>query len=299
VRALPGVNVSVTKQSEVTKLAVLGSPIAHSRSPVIHRAAYGALNLDWNYRAIEIKEIELQAFLANLSSDWLGFSITMPLKRRAFELCVSTDSTSKAVRVVNTLVRREEGWAGYNTDVGGAAAALRPLMSAKKRNVAVFGAGATATSVAYALAMNGVETITFFARRASQVEEIAAVMPREMSIHHRFLPLRNAPPNETNDFNETLSECDLLVNTLPNGVIADFMLDDQLPAHVPLFDVIYGGGQPLSAFWERFGGTSVQGIELLIQQALLQIRIFVNGDPAVPVTDEDAVLEAMRLASVE
>ncbi|MEY4743952.1 MAG: hypothetical protein RIR34_1291, partial [Actinomycetota bacterium] len=101
------------------KLSVLGSPIGHSKSPDIHSAAYRVLGLDWDYERNEVRKGGLVSFMEGLTPDWLGLSITMPLKEEAFRFATSVDRAANATKAVNTLVRNETGWAGYNTDVFG------------------------------------------------------------------------------------------------------------------------------------------------------------------------------------
>ena len=110
----------------VLNAAVLGSPIAHSLSPVLHRAAYRALGLrEWRYAAHEVDEEGFLPFVAGLDETWRGLSLTMPLKEVAFEVAADISPTALATGAVNTLVRRETGeWDAHNTDVHGVVAAL-------------------------------------------------------------------------------------------------------------------------------------------------------------------------------
>jgi len=107
------------------KAAVLGSPIAHSLSPALHRAAYTALGLtDWSYQAIECDQAALPALLAGCGPDWAGLSLTMPLKRAVLPLLDRTDPVAADVGAANTVVFGDGGRHGYNTDVPGMIAAL-------------------------------------------------------------------------------------------------------------------------------------------------------------------------------
>lgn len=298
-QASSAVRATVTSKASVRKLAVLGSPISHSLSPDIHRAAYAQLGLDWTYEAIEVPETQLSGFLSGCGPDWLGFSITMPLKREAFALAHEVDQDASEVRVANTLVRDDGGWRGFNTDVGGVVASLRALEVTPSRGAAVFGAGATATSVAFALERAGYRHITFFARRPEQVEEIAKILPSSVEVSHGVLPNLNSSAETVAEFNAALGGVGLVVSTLPNGATGELVIDDRLPSQIALFDVVYGAAPtPLKKFWKECRGSSIDGRELLVQQALLQIRIFLFGSPETALPDEGAVVEVMRLASV-
>jgi shikimate dehydrogenase len=102
------------------KAAVLGSPIAHSLSPALHRAAYAELGLDdWTYEAVECDEAALAAFVTSRGPDWAGLSLTMPLKRTVLPLLAYADPLAVIAGGANTVVFRPDGRYGYNTDVQG------------------------------------------------------------------------------------------------------------------------------------------------------------------------------------
>ncbi|MGW1148223.1 shikimate dehydrogenase, partial [Streptomyces sp. NPDC002454] len=135
------------RATDRTRAAVLGSPIAHSLSPVLHRAAYAELGLDaWSYDRFEVDEAALPDFLAGLGPQWAGLSLTMPLKRAVIPLLDEVSDTAAAVEAVNTVVLTEDGRrTGDNTDVPGMVAALRERGVETVDSAAVLGAGATAS----------------------------------------------------------------------------------------------------------------------------------------------------------
>src|SRR5664279_2694124 len=110
------------------RAAVLGHPVAHSLSPVLHRAAYTALNLDWSYEAVDVDEPDLAAFLSSLGDEWAGLSLTMPLKAEAARLAGFVEPQARLLGTVNTLVPAGKGeyrhWVGANTDIYGMVAAF-------------------------------------------------------------------------------------------------------------------------------------------------------------------------------
>src|SRR6516162_10097617 len=139
------------------KAAVLGSPIAHSLSPVLHTAAYQALGLDdWTYQAIRCDEAALPAFVGSRGPDWAGLSLTMPLKRTVLPLLDYVDPLAAATGGANTVVFRPDGRYGYNTDVQGIVDALTEAGAPAPRGVTILGAGATACSALAALPELGV-----------------------------------------------------------------------------------------------------------------------------------------------
>ncbi|MGB8652666.1 MAG: shikimate dehydrogenase, partial [Mycobacteriales bacterium] len=134
------------------RAAVLGSPIGHSLSPVLHRAAYAALGLqDWTYDAIEVLPEGLASFLDGLGPEWAGLSLTMPLKQAVLPLLTSASELVGITGAANTVVLRDGERVGHNTDVEGMVAALREAGVASCDRAAVIGAGATAASALAAL----------------------------------------------------------------------------------------------------------------------------------------------------
>lgn len=292
------------------RLAVLGSPIAHSRSPRIHAAAYEVLGLPWSYEAIECDEAGLAPLLAGMGSEWRGLSLTMPLKEEARRLAAVLDPVAEESGVVNTLLRvlggaaGESRWAGFNTDVGGLAAAIEGAGLDVSHTV-VIGSGATAVSAILALRRLGARHVEVLARNTAAVGELVARFGDTQEpggaepLHVRGTPLgRPAAP----DLAEPDPWCgapapSLVVSTLPGSAGATLDLPAGL-TRVPLFDVAYDPWpSPLAERWREAGGEAYAGIGMLLQQALLQVRVFVGGDPGIPLDREAEVLAAMEAAA--
>ncbi|WP_427868777.1 shikimate dehydrogenase family protein [Leucobacter luti] len=262
------------------RLAVLGSPIAHSRSPLIHRAAYAALGIDWRYDAIRCGEAGLAGFLRSRGSEWRGLSLTMPLKEEAHRLAASLDPVAGESGVVNTLRRRADGgWDGFNTDVAGLAAAIRGAGLDARRTV-VLGSGATAVSAVLAARSLGAEHVAVRARNAAAVAELV----------DRFGVTAFADEG-------TEPRPTLVVSTLPGTAGAALELPTGFTA-IPLFDVAYDPWpSPLAERWRAAGGSATPGIAMLVEQAIVQIRIFLGGDPGEPFPDEERVRGAVARAT--
>ena len=276
-------------QPGAAQLGVLGSPISHSKSPAIHTAAYGVLGLPWQYGRTELDAAGLESFLARLGPEWRGLSLTMPLKEEAARLAATVDPVAAASGVVNTLVRVAPGesgaaWAGFNTDVAGLARAIQNAGLDAGATV-VLGAGATAVSAVLAARSLGAERIAIAARRPEAAQDLATRLGGGIDV----LALGDAPGFAPS----------LVISTLPGHASGAVAIADELLS-VPLFDVAYDPWpSPLALRWDAAGAESYAGLDMLVEQALVQIRIFVNGDPDAPVADEDTVLAAMRAASVE
>ena len=289
-----------------SKLAVLGKPIVHSKSPAVHRAAYQVLGLDWQYEPIECETSEFEDLLNGMDARWRGLSVTMPLKDAAHGFAAVLDPVAIDSGVVNTMLHLTNGsggasqWAGFNTDVHGLARAIARKGLDATRTV-VLGAGATAVSAVLAARFLGAQEVTVVARDANATRSLAekfsgTAEPGKSPVKVSGVQLSSGETSLTPD------ECGaatLVISTLP-GQAGELI---ELPAElcrIPLFDVAYDPWpSPLSLRWSRAGGEAHAGLEMLVEQALLQIRIFVNGDPAAALDDEQAVLAAMRAASVE
>src|SRR5918998_2402894 len=138
------------------RAAVLGRPVGHSLSPVLHRAAYEALGLtDWTYDALDIGAAELPVLLAGLGEEWHGFSVTMPCKQAAVDVADLVEPLPALLRAANTLVRTEAGWRAENTDVTGVGMALQLAGGERVGHAAIIGAGGTGTAAAGAPALAG------------------------------------------------------------------------------------------------------------------------------------------------
>ncbi|WP_435111210.1 shikimate dehydrogenase [Nocardiopsis synnemataformans] len=262
------------------RAAVLGSPVAHSLSPVLHTAAYAAMGLDdWSYGLHECGEEELAPFLSGLGGEWAGLSLTMPLKRRALELADTVDDLALQVGGANTLVRGARGWHASNTDVAGIAAALTEAGTGAPRSAVVLGAGATAASALAALRLLGLTApVTVLARDTARAGQVAAAARR---MGH---PLEVAPLAEVGRH----LDADLVVSSLPSGA-ADLHADLLAASRADLFDVVYSPWPTrAAAAVAARGGRVVGGFPMLLHQAVEQVRLM-TGVRDVPV-------EAMRAA---
>lgn len=256
------------------RAAVLGSPVAHSLSPILHTAAYRALGMEgWSYELYECTEEGLAPFLADLDDRWVGLSLTMPLKRRALELASRAADLAVGVGGANTLVRRGSGWDAHNTDVEGITAALTESRIAAPRTALVLGAGATAASAVAALRELGAGVgITVLARDTGRTGEVIAAAERlECSV-------RVAPLTEIDHH----LDVDLVVSTLPSGA-ADHWVEQLAASRADLFDVVYAPWPTAAArAVARRGGRVAGGFPMLLHQAVAQVRLM-TGREEVPV----------------
>ncbi|MGV9913609.1 shikimate dehydrogenase [Streptomyces tendae] len=254
------------------RAAVLGSPIAHSLSPALHRAAYAELGLvDWTYDRFDVDEAALPGFFEGLGPEWAGLSLTMPLKRAVIPLLDSVSETAASVDAVNTVVLTEDGRrTGDNTDIPGIVAALREHGIEKAETAAILGAGATASSALAALARICTGEIAVYVRSAARADEMRGWAER-LDADVRVADWADA---------EEALRAPLVVATTPAGAT------DALAAAVPqmpatLFDVLYDPWPTaLAARWSAYGGAVVSGLDLLVHQAVLQVEQMTGRAPA-------------------
>ncbi|MCL2554695.1 MAG: shikimate dehydrogenase [Actinomycetia bacterium] len=255
------------------RAAVLGSPIAHSLSPVLHRAAYAALGLDgWRYDRFEVDEVALPGFVDGLDpAQWAGLSLTMPLKRAILPLLDEVTPTAASVEAVNTVVFTADGRRlGDNTDIPGMVAALRERGVTSVPSAAVLGAGATASSALAALAQICRGEVTAYVRGPARAAEMRQWGERlGVSVHTA----------DWTDAAKALGE-PLVVNTTPAGA-ADHLADAVPDAPGALFDVLYDPWPTaLAAAWSARSGAVVGGLDLLVHQAVLQVEQHTGRAPA-------------------
>ncbi|MBC7723171.1 MAG: shikimate dehydrogenase [Burkholderiaceae bacterium] len=290
-----------------TRLAVLGSPIAHSKSPALHGAAYRELGLDWTYEAVDVTAAGLPDFLASRDGTWRGVSLTMPLKRDVLPLLATRDDIVDLAGAANTVLLGDEGLAGFNTDVVGITSALRASGITGVLRVRLLGAGATAASVLVAIAQLGATHVLVSTRSpgtAAHLLPLAAMLGLDLAVGplagavagHRGDP--GADPGADPAARPTaLFAPDLVVSTLPGGAAIDLEFPADVRRSATLFDVAYDPWpSALATSWYAVDGLVVPGIEMLVGQALSQVRVFVTGSTHTPVEREDAVLAAMRVS---
>jgi shikimate dehydrogenase len=269
--------------------AVLGSPIAHSLSPVLHQAAYASAGLTgWTYDAVECDAASLGETLARLDAAGLaGVSLTMPLKRAVLPALSRVDRLAAEVGAVNTVLfgGLTGEWWGSNTDVPGivdalSAASPDPLGlagSGAPGGVVVLGAGATAASALASLSRLGARSVTVAARRpeaATDLERVAATFGIALSV--TALSADPATPDR-------MVEADLVISTLPAGAAEPLADSLRGPAvRGLLFDVVYDGWPTvLAQAWAGRGGRVMGGLELLVRQAALQVQLMTGITPDV------------------
>lgn len=234
------------------KAAILGSPVDHSLSPILHESAYKFLKIDWTYDRFNLEPKALNDFLAT-HGDYRGFSVTMPLKDSAFAIAQTHDDYSLQTKACNTLLKDSgDSWIGFNTDVAGFIAILSPVIN-DVDSVCVIGSGATARSAIAALCQFGLRNISIAARRHSAIDELATFFP-EVSFRLQDM---SAP------------EAEMIISTVPAGASDFVKLDQRVKV---FFDVIYAPWPTkLASSALTLNCQVFSGLHLLAAQAVEQV----------------------------
>jgi shikimate dehydrogenase len=297
------------------RAAVLGHPISHSKSPALHRAAYARLGVELDYSAIDVTEAALPAFMARVREDvrqgesWRGLSVTMPLKSGMVREVDEVRGVARDLGVVNTVAfeRPAPGGnagatrlVGYNTDVAGIVNALRHAGAASAPTAVVLGGGGTAAAAIAALKELGAPVAEVLVRDVTRAAEARAAAAA-IGLPLRVRPLAGAAA--------AVAGADVVISTLP-PLAADLLAEElaTLFAHRAggaspetagvrpgvLLDVAYDPWPSrIASAWQEAGGTVIPGLEMLIYQAVEQVRHFTGLGGAMPADVIDVMCDAV------
>ena len=270
------------------RAAVLGSPISHSLSPTLHNRAYEILGISGKYEAIELSEVEFPQFFAeatalDASVDWRGFSLTMPLKEIVTNSLIGVDPLAKRISSANTILidrnSQEVNVKILSTDVLGFRTIFDRITINQDSSVAIIGGGGTARAAVSAL--DGLVSNINVYQRSEKRNNLVRGAASLSAINFHGL----------NKLNDVLDHS-LIVSTLPNT--ASEVLIAAIPPKVResqvLFDVAYSPFPSTPAIaWQKAGGALIDGVELLIRQALEQIRLMTRTN-----FESDLMYEELR-----
>ncbi|WP_077089805.1 shikimate dehydrogenase [Mycobacterium rhizamassiliense] len=245
------------------KAAVLGSPIAHSKSPQLHLAAYRALGLDdWTYDRIECGADELPGLVGGFGPEWVGVSVTAPGKFAALRFADERTERAERVGSANTLVRTPRGWRADNTDIDGVAGAI----GSASGQALVCGSGGTAPAAVVGLAQLGVAGITVVARNRDKAARLVDLGGR-VGVPTRFCAL------DSDELAGAVAAAEVLVSTIPADVAGGYAATF---APIPvLLDAVYDPWPtPLAGAVAAAGGRVINGVQMLLHQAFAQVEQF-------------------------
>lgn len=270
----------------MTWAAVIGSPIEHSLSPVIHRAAWAQLGIDgWEYHRLEQDTDSLPGFIAGLGADCAGLSVTMPCKQAVMPLLDVIDPLASAVGAVNTVVPSSGVLAGFNTDVTGIASAVRRACSlagcSTPSSALVLGARATASSALAALGELGITSSTVAARRFGGPGSVVAAASRLGVTIEQILW------SDSEAVDRAASSVDLVISTLPASAADPLAERLRVREGQILLDVVYSPRDTaLRRAFESAGGVVAEGTDMLVFQAGAQVQLMTGRSPDTGVMRE-------------
>jgi shikimate dehydrogenase len=249
---------------------------------VLHRAAYRAIGLDGEYEAIDVNAAGLAEFIATRDESWTGFSLTRPLKEEIIAVADSVDALAMQIQSANTLIRSESGWHALTTDVSGFQHALSARAVKKYDEIVIIGAGATARAAA--AACDELDNHIVVVQRSSL---------REKAMKHAVRKCRVSFIN----WNEELPKADLIINTTPSGVADFFVAQFTSRPESIFFEALYDPWPTkLLAHWRSLGGNCIDGLDLLVHQAIDQVSLMCNV--AVNRDDLAPILRAAGIAAL-
>ena len=270
----------------MTWAAVIGSPIEHSLSPVIHRAAWAQLGIDgWEYHRLEQDTDSLPRFIGGLGGDCAGLSVTMPCKQAVMPLLDVIDPLASAVGAVNTVVPSSGVLAGFNTDVTGIASAVRRACSmagcSAPSSALVLGARATASSALAALGELGITSSTVAARRFGGPGSVVAAASR------LGVTIEQVLWSDAEAVDRAASSADLVISTLPASAADPLVERLRVREGQILLDVVYSPRDTaLRRAFESAGGVVAEGTDMLVFQAGAQVQLMTGRSPDTGVMRE-------------
>jgi shikimate dehydrogenase len=278
------------------RAAVLGHPISHSKSPALHNAAYAKLGIEISYTAVDLTEPALPGFMAEIGRQegWRGLSVTMPLKTAMLKEVDEVRGVAGLLGVVNTVAFEDAGEGvrriAYNTDVAGIVEAVRNAGVVPAPSAVILGGGGTAASAVAALKQLGAESVQLFVRDPSRVQEArAAAAGVGVDLAVRQLSEAAGPT----------AAADVVISTLPPRA-ADGLAGELAASGGPtpgvLLDVAYDPWPSvIAAAWQAGGGSVVPGLEMLLYQAVEQVRLFSRLGDQVDASVIDVMCDAVGL----
>jgi len=263
------------------KLAVIGYPISHSKSPIIHTSVMNELKLEYDYNAVEVREGELSAFVDRVKAENIdGFNITMPHKIDIMQYLDEIDIEAKRYNSVNTVRYKDGKLYGYNTDADGYVMSLKEAGTEfKDRDVLILGAGGVVNTLSLKAVYEGAKSVTVLNRSIDKAEKVCEYVKQETGKELKFASL------ETKNICDNAQNCDIIINATPLGMhgidadFEDFSFFENLKSGAVVSDLIYNPEETNFLRNARLKGfKNINGLGMLIYQALIADRIYTETD---------------------
>lgn len=279
--------------SETKLLCIIGNPLTHSLSPIMHNTVFKVMKINAKYLAFEVKEQELEETVNRLIAEhFIGFNVTIPYKEKIINYIDNLDNTAQMVGAVNTVKVAKDRLIGYNTDVFGVIKTFEiQKIDIADRKVLLFGAGGAAKSVIVAFNRLGVNQILIVNRSQSRAINLIRQMEKKVKLKLEFV-------KETN-LNEIAGEADIIVNATPVGMYPqeqDMIIQKQLikKKHV-VFDLVYNPIKTnLLKVAEKRGAIALSGIDMLVYQGAEALKIWLDIDPPIDIMKKVVIEELCK-----
>lgn len=285
----------LTTASPPVRLAVLGDPVAHSRSPAMHNAALAALGLEFRYVAIHASAEEFPTVVQTMArAGWIGANVTIPHKYAAATVCSTVEPYAKMVGAVNTLVFESGEISGFNTDGPGLVRAIREEFYVDLRDLRVLllGAGGGAgRAIACQCALEACERLVLVNRTFEKARALAQELAPRFRSDRLLGPSDRclAIPWETNALREQIAQSDLIINATSIGMKRTdppALTGNLLTPNLLIYDTVYSTARTrLLEEAQSVGARGANGLSMLLHQGALSFEIWFN---------RSAPLEAMR-----
>ncbi len=266
--------------SKTSFLALIGNPVSHSLSPIMHNAAIQYLGLDLIYMAIPCRDEDLEIVVNSLKKmNCRGLNITIPFKQKVFNMCSEISPVAKKVKAINTLkLTDDKNWIGTNTDIDGFIYPLKNLNLIKKSSL-ILGSGGAARSVIQGLIKLKLSKITIISRNKSSLNELITNFKNDIEIEGLL--------SKNNEINNLIQETDLIINTTPVGM-RNTINNDEIPfgknfwdsvnSKTIVYDLIYNPSPtPFLKFCDKKGCMTIDGTQMLIAQGAKSLSFWTNG----------------------
>lgn len=262
--------------SKTKKIGILGWPLGHSLSPLMHNAAFTALDLDYVYVPLPVEPENLAQAVAGLKAmDFTGANVTIPHKVAIMSYLDKIDPSAQFVGAVNTILIKEGKCIGYNTDAQGFIQSLtRKNVTIRGKKAVVMGAGGAARAVASGLIQNGIHQITIGTRNSLKAQEFTNFFPN-------FKNLLGCNWRDRT-FTNQVKECDILINSTPIGMSTSEkeelpILWENVNKDATICDLIYN--PPITAFLNSAqirGYRIINGAGMLLEQGALAFELWTD-----------------------
>ena len=281
----------ITITGKTKLVGLIGQPVSHSLSPIMHNAAYEEMGLDWCYLAMQCEKQNLEHLIEVLRFvDCIGLNVTIPHKQEVIKTCNKLTKIAEEIQAVNTLIpEKNNQWIGANTDVEGF---LKPLKSHNlmNKNVIIIGCGGSARAVVMGLKGLNIKELIVIGRNKSSLDIFIKNMKNLLS--NKLISIKGISNKDIN-IKSYIREADLIINTTPIGMNDLNIEQDNIPLgrqiwdnlsnYTILYDLIY---TPRPTKWLKLGQQKdcfiIDGLDMLVEQGALSIRLW-SGFNDVPI----------------